>query len=157
MKHAFNKETNSFHSVLVNSKIVSETQMQLVRDIQAYYAALENNVVRTIFTRKELKSAHAILRNRRASPYFICKNVACKTKDHKYNVAVLRVASAKSASNVTTNDDAKSETKSAKKRTRTKSANVAKSEISVIEEQHEERIDDHDDDNIEDVYIDSMR
>lgn len=99
------------HNVLINAKTLNNAnQMKLVEEIRALYGKLkpgkhggkevtEEDVERYakgIYTRKELRDAHGVLRGRRAAPYFISKNVACKvTGQHgMYNVAVLKLSAA---------------------------------------------------------------
>lgn len=106
MKKAINKTTNEEHKCLVNSRILNETQMQLVTDMIAHY---DN---RTLLRRSELKSAHFALRNRLASPYFIAKNVAVKAANNMYDLSRFKLAKSSTraieTSAVETNDEAQS-------------------------------------------------
>lgn len=78
-----NKFENS--KALVKGTAVSAEQFALVKDIIKMYKG------ETRLTRTQIKQAHADLRGAKASPYFIVKNMACKTKERGvYNLNVLR-------------------------------------------------------------------
>lgn len=62
------------HNVLFRATAVSADQMKLVEEIVAHFEG------RTVLSRKECRDAHGVLRGKKAAPYFISKNVACKVK-----------------------------------------------------------------------------
>ena len=63
----------------MNTKKLSFRQMQLVNELVALGAETYPNSDSTfIYTRKELRDMHGVLCGRKASPYFISKNIAAK-------------------------------------------------------------------------------
>ena len=63
----------------MNTKKLSFRQMQLVNELVTLGTETYPNPDSTfIYTRKELRDMHGVLRNRKASPYFISKNIAAK-------------------------------------------------------------------------------
>jgi hypothetical protein len=75
---------------LFRATIVSQEQFDLAQSIIAHFEG------ETKLTRKQCRDAHGVLKGKKAAPYFISKNVACKTKAHGvYDLSKLRVATAK--------------------------------------------------------------
>ena len=72
-----------FRAIAINAD-----QFKLVQEIVAHYNG------ETKLTRKQLRDAHGVLRGKKAAPYFVSKNMACKVKGTHgvYNVAVLKLA-----------------------------------------------------------------
>lgn len=62
------------HNVLFRALALSAAQMALVGEIIKHYDG------QTKLSRKQLRDAHGVLRGKKAAPYFISKNVACKVK-----------------------------------------------------------------------------
>lgn len=75
------------HTSLISAVAIGVLHMQLVKDIIALYG-------RPVVSRKELKSAHLELRNRKASPYFIAKNKAIQVTNApgRYDLSRFKLA-----------------------------------------------------------------
>jgi hypothetical protein len=73
---------------LFRARVISAEQYKLVQEIKAFYDG------ETVLTRKQLRDAHGVLRDRRAAPFFISKNVACKVKGFRgvYDISRLKLA-----------------------------------------------------------------
>jgi hypothetical protein len=104
------------HNVLINAKAINASQFKLIEEIIAHYDGV------TVLTRKQLRDAHGALRGKRAAPYFVSKNIACKVKGQHgmYDVSRLKLsADAAKAVNESESESevpAKKAKKSAKKR-----------------------------------------
>lgn len=68
----------------MTTKTLNANQAVLVADLLKHFKG------ETKVSRKQLRDAHGELRGKKASPYFITKNNACKVKDAHgmYNLAV---------------------------------------------------------------------
>jgi hypothetical protein len=75
------------HTSLISALAVSALQLQLAKEIIKLNGG-------AIISRKNLKAAHLQLRNKKASPYFIAKNVALKVKSTPgaYDLSRLKLA-----------------------------------------------------------------
>lgn len=97
------------HSSLFSSKVVSADQMTLVNDIIKANGG-------PVLSRKSLKAFHLELRGKKASPYFIAKNVAAKKKNAPgmYDLSQLREEKQKNSPSETKKETAKPKAENAK-------------------------------------------
>jgi hypothetical protein len=74
--------------VLFRATAINLDQMKLIEEIRAHFNG-EN-----VLTRKQLRDAHGVLRGRKAAPYFVSKNLACKVKDKHgfYDISRLKLS-----------------------------------------------------------------
>ena len=153
-----NAETNEKETckVLINAKAITSEQMKLVNEVIAHYDAMtvesviynskcqehEKDVKVTqemieryatrLYTRQELRTAHFVLRNKRAAMYFVSKNVACKRKsDHLYDLKVLRAKVEKVAKSETKNEVEKALEASTKRANKRKSVKLIETSNAV--------------------------
>ena len=73
---------------LFRATAINADQFKLLNEIIAHFNG------ETKLTRKQCRDAHGVLRGKKAAPYFISKNVACKVKGAHgvYNLGVLKLA-----------------------------------------------------------------
>jgi len=73
---------------LFRATAINADQFKLLNEIIAHFEG------ETKLTRKQCRDAHGVLRGKKAAPYFISKNVACKVKNAHgvYNLGVLKLA-----------------------------------------------------------------
>jgi hypothetical protein len=104
---------NGEAKVLFRATAINAAQMTLTREIIEHFANVAEPTeeqterwAKGIYTRKELRDAHGVLRGKKAAPYFISKNVACKvTNQHGcYCVTRLKLSAASAAVEPTTEE-----------------------------------------------------
>lgn len=78
------------HTSLIRTTAVNAIQFKLVQELISW----NNNEPK--MRRKDLKAGHLALRGKKASPYFIAKNLACQVKGEHglYNLGVLKLSAA---------------------------------------------------------------
>jgi len=120
---------------LLDTNLVSETQFNLVQKMIKHFKG------RKIVSRKELREAHGVLMGKKASPYFISKNIAAKVEANKvkgirtgsYNLGIFKIDKNKPNRTAEVKAPKKSTTKAlpAKKRTQTKKGAPAKEPVAA--------------------------
>jgi hypothetical protein len=99
-------------STMIRAIALTPEHMEIVKSF------IEFNGGNPLFTLKQLWAANQALRNRKYAPYFIAKNLACKTKVFgQYDLSKLKVAASKAASKTVKKEDAPKRNRKAKKET----------------------------------------
>ena len=114
-----------FRAIAINAE-----QFKLTQEIVAYYKG------ETKLTRKQCRDAHGALREgKKAAPYFISKNVACKVKGAHgvYNLGVLKLAASASKAVAVVEPKAKKEAKPKREAKSKRTAPPVNTEPKLIE------------------------
>jgi hypothetical protein len=83
------------HPGMINNKTVNAVQFQLLQDM------IKANGGEPLISRKVMKSLHMELRGKKASPFFVAKNIAAKTKTAgMYDLSKLKLEGSKNSPSV---------------------------------------------------------